>query len=125
MKNRSEIELVALIIQAAISGENFTKMMCRLRLSHNRLRNYLVILCENDMLIQRCNEECTFMATDKGRYFLHIYMELNELATAIAYKRNIITRHYELLINTHIIRHAIYCIEYLVIIIRPWFRKIG
>ena len=113
------------MIQTAIGGATFTKMIRRLPLSHNQLRNYLLILSENDMLIQRCNEECTFMATDKGRYFLHIYMELNELATAIAYKRNIITRHYELLINTHIIRHAIYCIEYLVIIIRPWFRKIG
>jgi predicted transcriptional regulator len=119
VKNRSEIELVALIIQTAISGATVTKMMYRLCLSHNQLRNYLVILRENDMLIEHGNEEQSFIATDKGRYFLHMYMELNELSTAIAYKRNIITRsYYGLLINTHIIRRAIYCIEYLVIIIR-------
>jgi predicted transcriptional regulator len=119
VKNRSEIELIALIIQTAINGATITKMMCRLCLSHNQLRNYLVILRENDMLIERSNEEQTFIATDKGRYFLHIYMELNELTTAIACKRNIITHSYfGLLTNTHIIRHAIYCIQYLIIIIR-------
>jgi predicted transcriptional regulator len=119
VKNRSEIELVALIIRTAINGATITKMMCRLCLSHNQLRNYLIILCENKMLIERSSEEQTFIATDKGRYFLHMYMELNELATAIACKRNIITNcYYGLLTNTHIIRHAIYCIQYLIITIR-------
>ena len=119
MENRSEIELVALIIGTAINGATITKMICRLCLSHNQLRNYLIILRENDMLMEHSNGEQTFIATDKGRYFLHMYMELNELATAVACKRNIITHYYYgLLTNTSIIRHAIYCIQYLIITIR-------
>jgi predicted transcriptional regulator len=115
VKSRSEIELVALIIQTAVNGATITKMMCRLCLSHNQLRNYLVILRGDGMLIERSNEEQTFIATDKGKYFLHMYMELN----AIACKRNIITHfYYGLLANTHILRHAIYCIQYLIITIR-------
>ena len=126
MKNRSEIELVALMIQTAIGGATFTKMIRRLPLSHNQLRNYLLILSENDMLIDCCNGEHIFIATDKGRHFLHTYMELDELASAIVYKRNIIAHHYYgLFINTRIIRCAINCIQYFVITIRPWFRKVS
>ena len=119
MKNRSEIELIALIIRTALNGATITKMMYRLCLYHDQLIKYLLILCENDMLIQHSYEAQTFIATEKGRYFLHVYMELNELSTAVACKRNIIAYSYHaLLTNTHIIRNAIYCIQYLLITIR-------
>lgn len=119
MKNRSEIELIALIIRTALNGTTITKMKYRLCLSHNQLINYLLILHENEMLEQHNYEEQTFIATDKGKYFLHVYMELNELSTSVAYKRNIIAYSYHaLLTNTHIIRNAIYCIQYLLITIR-------
>ena len=119
MKNRSEIELIALIIRTALNGATITKMMYRLCLSHDQLIKYLLILCENDMLIQHSYEAQTFIATEKGRYFLHVYMELNELSTSVACKRNIIAYSYHVLLtNTHIIRNAIYCIQYLLITIR-------
>ena len=119
MKNRSEIELIALIIRTALNGTTITKMKYRLCLSHNQLIKYLLILRENEMLEQRNYEEQTFIATDKGRYFLHVYMELNELSTSVACKRNIIAYSYHVLLtNTHIIRNAIYCIQYLLITIR-------
>ena len=119
MKNRSEIELIALIIRTALNGTTITKMKYRLCLSHDQLIKYLLILHENEMLEQRNYEERTFIATDKGRYFLHVYMELNELSTSVACKRNIIAYSYHVLLtNTHIIRNAIYCIQYLLITIR-------
>ena len=119
MKNRSEIELIALIIRTALNGTTITKMKYRLCVSHDQLIKYLLILHENEMLEQHNYEEQTFIATDKGKYFLQVYMELNELATAIACKRNIITNcYYGLLTNTHVIRHAINCIQYLIITIR-------
>ena len=119
MKNRSEIELIALIIRTALKGTTITKMKYRLCLSHNQLINYLLILHENEMLEQHNYEEQTFIATDKGKHFLHVYMELNELSTSVACKRNIIAYSYHaLLTNTHIIRNAIYCIQYLLITIR-------
>jgi predicted transcriptional regulator len=119
VKNRSEIELIALIIRTALNGATITKMMYRLCLSHNQLIKYLSILCENDMLMQHSYEKQTFIATEKGRYFLHVYMELNELSTAVACKRNIIAYSYRaLLTNTYIVRNAIYCIQCLLITIR-------
>ena len=119
MKNRSEIELIALIIRTALNGTTITKMKYRLCVSHDQLIKYLLILHENEMLEQRNYEEQTFIATDKGKYFLHVYMELNELSTIGACKRNIIAYSYHVLLtNIHIIRNAIYCIQYLLITIR-------
>ena len=119
MKDRSEIELIALIIRTALNGATITKMMYRLCLSHDQLIKYLLILCENDMLIQHSYKAQTFIATEKGRYFLQVYRELTQLSTIVACKRNIITYSYNaLLTNTRIIRNAIYCIQYLLITIR-------
>jgi predicted transcriptional regulator len=119
VKNRSEIELIALIIRTALNGTTITKMKYRLCVSHDQLIKYLLILHENEMLEQRNYEEQTFIATDKGKYFLHVYMELNELSTIGACKRNIIAYSYHVLLtNIHIIRNAIYCIQYLLITIR-------
>jgi predicted transcriptional regulator len=119
VKNRSEIEFIALIIRTALYGATITKMMYSLCMSHDQLSDYLLILCENDMLLQHSYEEQTFIATDKGKYFLQVYTELNELSTAVVWKRNIIAHSYHaLLTNMHIIRHAIYCIRYLLISIR-------
>jgi hypothetical protein len=65
------------------------------------------------MLIECNNEKQTFIATDKGRYFLHTYMELNELTTAKSHKRDIISHsYYVLLTKIHIIRRVIYCVRY-------------
>ena len=119
MKNRSEIELIALIIRTALYGATITKMMYRLCISHNQLSDYLLILRENDMLSQHSYEEQTFIATDKGKYFLQVYTELNELSTAVVWKRSIIAHSYHaLLTSMYIIRHAIYYIRYLLISIR-------
>ena len=119
MKNRSEIELIALIIRTALYGATITKMMYSLCMSHDQLSDYLLILRENDMLLRHSYEEQTFIATDKGKYFLQVYTELNELSTAVVWNRNIIAHSYHaLLANMHIIRHAIHCIRYLLISIR-------
>ena len=119
MKNRSEIELIALIIRTALYGATITKMMYMLCMSHNKVSDYLLILLENDMLLQHSYEEQTFIATDKGKYFLQVYTELNELSTTVVWKRNIIAHSYHaLLTNMHITRHPIYCIRYLLSSIR-------
>ena len=84
-------------------------------MSHNQLSDYLLILRENDMLLQHNDEEQTFIATDKGKYFLQVYTELNELSTTVVWKRNIIAHSYHaLLANMHIT----YCIRYLLSSIR-------
>jgi predicted transcriptional regulator len=119
VKNRSDIELIALIIRTAQCGATITKMMYSLCMSHNQLSDYLLILRENDMLLQHNDEEQTFIATDKGKYFLQVYTELNELSTAVVWKRNIIAHSYHaLLTNMHIIKHAVYFIRYFLISIR-------
>jgi predicted transcriptional regulator len=119
VENRSEIELIALIIRTAFYGATITKMMYRLCMSHNQLSDYLLILRENDMLLQHSYEERTFIATDKGKYFLQIYTELNELSTTVVWKRNIIAHSYHaLLTNMSITRYTIYRIRYLLSSIR-------
>jgi predicted transcriptional regulator len=115
VKNRSEIELIALIIRTALYGATITKMMYMLSMSHNKLSDYLLILRENDMLLQHSYEEQTFIATDKGKYFLQVYTELNELSTTVVWKRNIIAHSYHtLLANMHIT----HCIRYFLSSIR-------
>ena len=76
--NRSRIELVALILQAAIEGSTVTKMLSKVLPSNMQLKEYLVILQQNGLL-DYCLNEQTYITTSKGLHFLRIYIELNEV----------------------------------------------
>ena len=77
--------------------------MYSLCMSYNQLSDYLLVLRENDMLLQHSYEEQTFIATDKGKYFLQVYTELNELSTAVVWKRNIIAHSYHALLTSSLL----------------------
>ena len=76
--NRSRIEVVALILQAAIEGSTVTSMLNKVLSSVMQLKEYLVILQRNGLL-DYCPNEQTYITTSKGIHFLRIYIELNEI----------------------------------------------
>lgn len=69
---------MANILQAAMGGATKTKIMYRALLSFAQLKEYLLILEENDLLHYN-KEEAQFMTTNKGIKFLRIYEQLDNL----------------------------------------------
>lgn len=93
MKNhhRSRGEIIASILQA-VNGNSLrqTEILYRTYLSHNLLKEYLVLLLEND-LIEYTAGERTFKTTGKGMRYLQMYAQLGQL---IVKNSSRITRSY-------------------------------
>ena len=79
---RNRIDIIAELLDAASTPITKTKMMYRTMLSYEQLKEYLVILAEND-LIAYDNPSRRFTTTDKGYQFIRRYYELNELIEPI------------------------------------------
>ncbi|MFZ0555304.1 MAG: winged helix-turn-helix domain-containing protein [Nitrososphaeraceae archaeon] len=82
MKNRSRQDINAMILEAAIAAENKTKIMYKAYLSHSQLCVHLTELQDNGLLEYRLGEQ-TYVTTQKGKRYLEIYNNMNEL-TSIA-----------------------------------------
>ena len=78
MKYRSRTEIVAMILEAANGGATKTKIMYKVMLTYNQLKNYLSILIENN-LIEYLEGTKTFKTTEKGLNLLKIHNEMTEL----------------------------------------------
>ena len=65
MTYRSRTEIVAMILDAANGGTTKTKIMYKVMLTYNQIRNYLSILIENN-LIEYLDVTQTFRTTEKG-----------------------------------------------------------
>lgn len=117
------MEIVALILQTAIDGVSARKMICKVYyLSYQQLREYLMVLQENGLLVEYPQEDLTFITTEKGQNYLQIYGELNDMV-AITCSGNITTAfHAVLLTNAHIVKYTVYYIRYLIAIFRSYFR---
>ncbi|HZA62964.1 MAG TPA: winged helix-turn-helix domain-containing protein, partial [Nitrososphaeraceae archaeon] len=72
--NRSRIEVVALILQAAIEGTTAKRMENKVFPSLILLEEYLVVLKENRLLDYRLDEQI-YITTSKGINFLRIYSQ--------------------------------------------------
>lgn len=81
MKNRhrSRGEIIASILQA-VNGNSLrqTEILYRTYLSHNLLKEYLILLLENE-LIEYAAGERTFKTTDKGMRYLQMHTQLGQL----------------------------------------------
>ena len=81
MKNRhrSRGEIIASILQA-VNGNSLrqTEILYRTYLSHNLLKEYLILLLENE-LIEYAAGERTFKTTDKGMRYLQMHAQLGQL----------------------------------------------
>jgi predicted transcriptional regulator len=71
------------LLDAASTPITKTKMMYRAMLSYEQLKEYLVILAEND-LIAFDKPSQRFTTTAKGYQFMKQYDELNQLIGPIA-----------------------------------------
>lgn len=79
MRYRSRTDIVASILQSANGGVTKTKMMYHAYLSHEQLKDYLMILMKNGLL-EYAKEEAKFRTTQKGLIFLKAYDQLTEVA---------------------------------------------
>ena len=80
MKYRSRTEIAAQILEVASAGTTKTKIMYRAFLSYGQLKDYLGILLENGLLNLDQNKQ-TYKTTEKGKKFVQIYNQMDELAT--------------------------------------------
>ena len=78
MNYRSRTEIVAMILDAANGGTTKTKIMYKVMLTYNQLKNYLSIMIENN-LIEYLDGTHTFKTTEKGLILLKIHDEMAEL----------------------------------------------
>lgn len=84
-KYRNRIDIIAQLLDAASSPTTKTKMMYKAMLSYEQLKEYLVMLSEND-LIAYDKPTQRFTTTDKGFQFMERYEDLSKLISAVATK---------------------------------------
>ena len=83
---RNRIDIIAQLLDAAASSPTTkTKMMYKAMLSYEQLKEYLLMLAEND-LIAYDKPTQRFTTTDKGFQFMDRYEDLSKLITAEATK---------------------------------------
>jgi len=75
---RSRTEIVAMILDAANRGATKTKIMYKVMITYNQLKNYLSIMIENN-LIEYGDGTPIFKTTEKGLNLLKIHNEMAEL----------------------------------------------
>jgi predicted transcriptional regulator len=80
MKNRGRQDINAMILEAAIAAENKTKIMYKAYLSHSQVCVHLTELQDNGLLEYRLGEQ-TYVTTQKGKRYLEIYNNMNELTS--------------------------------------------
>jgi predicted transcriptional regulator len=75
---RSRIDIIAQLLDAASSPTTKTKMMYKAMLSYEQLKEYLLMLSEND-LIGYDKPSQRFATTDKGFQLIKRYEDLSKL----------------------------------------------
>src|SRR3712207_1714377 len=83
MGNRSSIDIVSRILEAANGGASKTKIMYRALLSYNQMKEYVNFLTQKGLLVhgyhQRQEEVHTYRTTEKGLRFLATYNQLHDM----------------------------------------------
>src|SRR5918912_1398727 len=82
MKHRSRLEIISLILDIATRKDGVTqkKILYRVYLSYQHLKEYLSLLQENG-LIKYQQETRLYRTTEKGLHFLSLYGRLNDVVT--------------------------------------------
>jgi predicted transcriptional regulator len=91
MKHRSRLEIISLILDIASrnGGATQKKILYRAYLSYQHLKEYLILLQENDLIKYQEEQGRVYRTTDKGLRFLELYNRLNEV---VAMTNNIIIK---------------------------------
>ena len=75
---RNRIDIIAQLLDTASSPTTKTKMMYKALLSYEQLKEYLVMLTENDLIIYD-KKSGRFSTTNKGYEFIKRYEHLTKL----------------------------------------------
>ena len=75
---RNRIDIIAQLLDAASSPTTKTKMVYKVMLSYEQLKEYLLMLSAND-LIGYDKPSQRFTTTDKGFQFMQRYEDLSKL----------------------------------------------
>jgi predicted transcriptional regulator len=79
MGHRSRTEIISQILEIAIGGgATKTKILYEASLSHNQLKEYLMVLTQSDLL-RYDGDTHTFKTTEKGLGFIEVYNEIDQL----------------------------------------------
>ena len=84
MANRSRMEIVSKILEAAANGTGTTKtkVMYQAFVSYGQLQDYLMVLTQNDLLSYDLNTR-TFKTTKKGLRFIEVYNQMDGMIKAV------------------------------------------
>jgi predicted transcriptional regulator len=80
---RNRIDIIAQLLDAASSPTTKTKMMYKAMISYEQLKEYLVMLAENDLIVYD-KPSGRFTTTDKGYQFMKRYEDLCKLIAPLA-----------------------------------------
>ena len=86
-KYRNRTEIIDQILQAANGGITKNKMMYSLFMSHEQLKEYLLILIENGLLVYLQAAD-TYKTTEKGLKFLKIFEQIQQELAPTTNKNN-------------------------------------
>ncbi len=78
MGYRSRTEIISQILDTANGGITKTKLMYKVFLSHDQLKEYVKVLTESDLL-RYDSVTRTFKTTEKGLRFLNLYNQIDQL----------------------------------------------
>jgi Predicted transcriptional regulator len=78
MKYRSRTDIVSQMLEAAEGGATKTRLMYSAFLSYEQMKEYLLLLSENELL-EYDEESRKFRTTHKGHRFLEIYSQIGDI----------------------------------------------
>jgi predicted transcriptional regulator len=78
MKYRSSTEIINKILESVASGATKTRIMYEAYMSYAQLKSYLDLM-QNKELIEFEERNHLYRITEKGRKFVELYKEINEL----------------------------------------------
>ena len=80
MKYRSRTEIISMILDSVTIGATKTKIMYKAYLSYNQLKEYLSLLEGSEMIAYE-NGTQIYKITDKGRKFLKLSIEIDDMVS--------------------------------------------
>ena len=81
MKYRSRAEIVAMMLDSMTTGATKTKIMYKAFLSYTQLKEYLSYMAENDLIRYEGGTQL-YKITDKGKKYMHVYTEIDEMVSS-------------------------------------------
>lgn len=85
MKNRSKDDIIAEILSSAAQEIQKTKILTKVNLTSNQLRNYIDLLSDNNLILQYRRQDgvLCYRTTEKGLGFVSLYNHMQNLTPGL------------------------------------------